>query len=105
MVSSFVLLTRVLPKYAKGCTAHRWLHDTRHLLDRGISLANLVGRGQHGLSYGILNNSNLVGPGAYTMPSSEKRTGTVAFMAVDLLQTTKPVHVHRHDPQPTTNLC
>ncbi|KAF8512014.1 hypothetical protein BU17DRAFT_96662 [Hysterangium stoloniferum] len=79
---------------------HEWLYTEAKILHRDISLGNLMYRTVNGQHCGVLNDFDLasyVVPG-HMEPTSNQRTGTKPFMAIDLLrQSPPPRHLYRHD--------
>ena len=85
-----------------GISGYRWLHETPRILHRDISYNNLMYRIVGNEIRGVLNDFDL----SYQMtdespspnnPTSHQRTGTLPFMAVDLLGDEPPLQGYRHD--------
>lgn len=96
--SFVVLLTNfIFPGY-------RWLYEVVEIHHRDISVNNLMyrigkGPGDRITIYGILNDFDLstdLSEGS-KIPTSNQRTGTLPFMAVDLLDDDPAPHMYRHD--------
>ncbi|KAJ6507686.1 hypothetical protein C8R47DRAFT_1236165 [Mycena vitilis] len=77
---------------------HHWLYETAKILHRDISLSTLMFQGIGDEGYGVLSDFNLANfYGRSKSLSSKKRTGTRAYMAIDLLVPDPPEHLYRHD--------
>ncbi|KAK7056471.1 hypothetical protein VNI00_003026 [Paramarasmius palmivorus] len=82
---------------------HEWLVKHVHILHRDISVGNLMFRmGDDGNVYGVLNDFDLARfvNKSDPSPSSQHRTGTKPFVAIDLLRdsVSRPIrHLVRHD--------
>ncbi|KAJ7679232.1 hypothetical protein DFH06DRAFT_1078682 [Mycena polygramma] len=77
---------------------HHWLYETAKILHRDISLSSLMFQRIDGTVYGVLNDFDLANlHGRSKSPSSKQRTGTRAYMAIDLLVSNPPEHLYRHD--------
>ncbi|KAH8814647.1 hypothetical protein DL96DRAFT_1560959 [Flagelloscypha sp. PMI_526] len=78
---------------------HHWLYESVKILHRDMSEGNIMFRWIGDCVYGVLNDFDLSsdqsteGP-----PTSNQRTGTAPFMAIDLLKRDPPPrHLYRHD--------
>ncbi|KAE9382310.1 hypothetical protein BT96DRAFT_755069, partial [Gymnopus androsaceus JB14] len=76
-----------------------WLYEHPRVLHRDLSEGNLMFRRIDSKVYGVLNDFDL---SSYVDrlnngPSSNHRTGTKPFMAIDLLNKLKKSHMYRHD--------
>ncbi|KAL4252758.1 DNA polymerase alpha subunit B [Pleurotus pulmonarius] len=67
------------------------------ILHRDISENNLLWSDAAGRVTGVLNDWDLATPQAAMCKSTNHRTGTGPFMALDLLDPVPPIHVYRHD--------
>ncbi|TCD60147.1 hypothetical protein EIP91_010644 [Steccherinum ochraceum] len=80
---------------------YRWLYEKCNIVHRDLSHSNILwDEGTTGRVVGVLNDFDLVSyrkPVTDTLPSSEQRTGTKPFMAIELLQDSPPIHDFRHD--------
>ncbi|KAJ7614203.1 hypothetical protein DFH06DRAFT_1484423 [Mycena polygramma] len=79
---------------------HRWLYETAKILQRDVSVDNLMFRtSKEGTVYGVLNDYDLAEfyKPEPQPPSSKQRTGTKPYMAIDLLVRNPPKHQYRHD--------
>ncbi|KAJ6459433.1 hypothetical protein C8R47DRAFT_1226574 [Mycena vitilis] len=79
---------------------HRWLFETVNILQRDVSVDNLMfRRSEDGTVYGVLNDYDLAEfyKSEPQPPSSKQRTGTKPYMAIDLLVRDPPKHEYRHD--------
>ncbi|KAL4263835.1 Fungal-type protein kinase domain-containing protein [Pleurotus pulmonarius] len=68
-----------------------------NILHRDISENNLLWAGADGNVTGVLNDWDLATPVDAIGKSTNHRTGTGPFMALDLLDPVPPVHLYRHD--------
>ncbi|PFH45845.1 hypothetical protein AMATHDRAFT_200217 [Amanita thiersii Skay4041] len=78
---------------------YRWLFEEAGVLHRDISLKNLMYRKKDGKAYGVLLDFDMaiIITLEDRKPSSKQRTGTLPYMACDLLEPSPPKHVYRHD--------
>jgi len=79
---------------------HEWLYEHPRVLHRDLSEGNLMFRHIDGKVYGVLNDFDLSSSVDRLKdgPSSNHRTGTKPFMAVDLLNKRwNGGHMYRHD--------
>ncbi|KAK0463012.1 uncharacterized protein EV420DRAFT_1149808 [Desarmillaria tabescens] len=81
---------------------HKWLYDHPRIIHRDISPGNIMWRcNAKGDLYGVLNDFDLSTLRDATGPSSVQRTGTLPYMAFDLLMNDQnespPKHLYRHD--------
>lgn len=79
-----------------------WLAESPQILHRDISVNNVMYRRKGSKIYGVLNDFDLAAPVTIVAPPHFERTGTLPFMAMDLLEqhsTLCPTDVHllRHD--------
>lgn len=82
----------------KEMVQYQWLYTVAKIFHRDISLNNVMYRRKNGVLYGVLNDFDLsVILGENDKPSSNNRTGTKPFMAMDLLGTSGAQHRYRHD--------
>ncbi|KAG7447144.1 uncharacterized protein BT62DRAFT_844081, partial [Guyanagaster necrorhizus] len=81
---------------------HKWLYDHPGILHRDISPGNIMWRRTvDGHLRGVLNDFDLSAYRHETGPSSRQRTGTLPYMAFELLINDEnghpPKHLYRHD--------
>ncbi|KAG7442732.1 uncharacterized protein BT62DRAFT_973413 [Guyanagaster necrorhizus] len=81
---------------------HKWLYDHPGILHRDISPRNIMWRRTvDGHLRGVLNDFDLSAYRHETGPSSRQRTGTLPYMAFELLINDEnghpPKHLYRHD--------
>ncbi|KAJ7221120.1 hypothetical protein C8J57DRAFT_1482502 [Mycena rebaudengoi] len=78
---------------------YRWLYEKAGIMHRDISLNNLMYRKINGKIYGVLNDFDLsVLLNNEPRSTSNQRTGTEPYMALDLLVTGRPPrHLYRFD--------
>lgn len=79
---------------------HRWLYTDAKILHRNLSPGNIMFRCRHGKVYGVLNDFDLASclDCERNGPTSNCRTGTRPYMAIDLLNPKGPSdHMYRHD--------
>lgn len=81
---------------------HHNLYNEARILHRDISVGNLMYDLRDGILYGIVNDYDnaviLDQDGNPQAPPSTHRTGTIPFMALDLLAPEPPArHLYRHD--------
>ncbi|KAJ7162263.1 hypothetical protein C8R46DRAFT_848375, partial [Mycena filopes] len=78
---------------------YRWLYEKAHLMHRDISRNNSMFRRINGKVYGVLNDFDLaVIRSDLTLSTSNHRTGTAPYMALDLLKSNPPpLHIVRFD--------
>ncbi|KAG7447164.1 uncharacterized protein BT62DRAFT_893017 [Guyanagaster necrorhizus] len=81
---------------------HKWLYDHPGILHRDISPGNIMWRRTvDGHLRGVLNDFDLSAYRHETGPSSRQRTGTLPYMAFELLNNDNnghpPKHLYRHD--------
>lgn len=80
---------------------HRWLSNEVKILHRDLSPGNIMfRRSASGQVYGVLNDFDLASrlDIEHDGPTSNQRTGTRPYMALDLLDSNQPsVHRYRHD--------
>ncbi|KAK0478803.1 hypothetical protein IW261DRAFT_1337140, partial [Armillaria novae-zelandiae] len=81
---------------------HKWLYDHPRILHRDISPGNIMWRRTvDGSIRGVLNDFDLSSLRSATGASSTQRTGTLAYMAYELLSSDEngqpPKHLYRHD--------
>ncbi|KAK0463031.1 uncharacterized protein EV420DRAFT_1639117 [Desarmillaria tabescens] len=80
---------------------HKWLYDHPRILQQDISPGNIIWRrNANGDLCGVLNDFDLSTLRDATGPSSAQRTGTLPYMAYELLINDKkgypPKHLYRH---------
>ncbi|KAF8991843.1 hypothetical protein BDQ17DRAFT_1332666 [Cyathus striatus] len=92
-------ITKVTDDAAKF--GHYWLYSELNILHCDISEKNMMYREEGGVIYGVLNDFDLCKKMDNNLsgPSSRQRTGTIPFLAIDLLSRPKapPAHRYRHD--------
>ncbi|KAJ7086189.1 hypothetical protein C8R44DRAFT_539879, partial [Mycena epipterygia] len=77
---------------------YRWLYEKARVIHRDISLGNLMYRTKNGQIFGVLNDFDLsLLIDADDLSTSNQRTGTKPFMAIDLLVPQPLAHRYRHD--------
>ncbi|KAK0478806.1 hypothetical protein IW261DRAFT_188242 [Armillaria novae-zelandiae] len=81
---------------------HKWLYDHPRILHRDISPGNIMWRRTvDGRIRGVLNDFDLSSLRSATGASSTQRTGTLPYMAYELLSSDEngqpPKHLYRHD--------
>jgi serine/threonine protein kinase len=76
---------------------YRYLYEVPKILHRDISLNNLMLRKEGGKVYAVLNDFDRAVNADVQGQSSNQRTGTKPFMAIDLLTPLPPVYMYRHD--------
>ncbi|KAK0201059.1 hypothetical protein DFS33DRAFT_1101359 [Desarmillaria ectypa] len=81
---------------------HKWLYDHPKIIHRDISPGNIMWRRTvNGDLYGVLNDFDLSTVRDATCASSLQRTGTLPYMAYELLINDEngnpPKHIYRHD--------
>ncbi|KAF9461109.1 hypothetical protein BDZ94DRAFT_1264619 [Collybia nuda] len=80
---------------------HYHAHSTGKVLHRDLSENNLMFDQVGDLTIGILNDwdiaSSLDDNGEVSTSTARHHTGTIPFMAIDLLQSNPPAHLYRHD--------
>lgn len=96
LLIDFILITDAV-------LAHYVVYTEAHVLHRDLSVNNIMfKRGPDNRAIGVLNDWDLAspqGPYARTKPMSKHRTGTAAFMALELLANEggQIKHEYRHD--------
>lgn len=76
---------------------YQWLVEVLGILQRDISLSNIMyHRTPRGI-FGVLNDFDLAVGRNVSGPTSRQRTGTTPYMAMDLLLPVTPRHLCRHD--------
>lgn len=93
------LCSAVLP-FTHLVLVHRWLYTDAKILHRDLSPGNIMFRRRHGKVYGVLNDFDLASrlDCERNGPTSNCRTGTRPYMAIDLLNPKGPSdHMYRHD--------
>ncbi|KAK0237059.1 hypothetical protein EDD85DRAFT_1023789 [Armillaria nabsnona] len=81
---------------------HKWLYDHPRILHRDISTSNIMWRRTvNGHVRGVLNDFDLSSFRDDTSPASVECTGTLPYMAYELLDDDEngnpPKHLYRHD--------
>jgi len=82
-------------------TGHYHAYKRGRVLHRDLSENNLMFKFHEGRSKGIVNDwdmaSHLDDAGEVPLSTARHRTGTIPFMARDLLVDKPPAHIYRHD--------
>jgi serine/threonine protein kinase len=79
-------------------SVYRWLYEGPKIMQRDVSISNLMFQRIDGKLYGVLNDFDLAAFHDGSVPSTSKqRTGTKPYMARDLLTHPPPKHYYRHD--------
>ena len=82
-------------------TGHYHAYARGKILHRDLSENNLMFKSHEGRSKGIVNDwdmgSHLDNAGEVPLSAARHRTGTIPFMARDLLVDNPPPHLYRHD--------
>ncbi|KAJ7265409.1 hypothetical protein B0H12DRAFT_1004403, partial [Mycena haematopus] len=78
---------------------YRWLFEEARIIHRDISRNNVMCRRIGGKVHGVLNDFDLaVSRDALSDSTSKQRTGTLPYMALDLLRPgPPPLHIYRFD--------
>ncbi|KAF8146385.1 hypothetical protein K438DRAFT_1628156 [Mycena galopus ATCC 62051] len=77
---------------------YRWLYERPRIMHRDISVDNLMFRRIDGKIFGVLNDFDLSVVLSDSPSTSEQRTGTAPYMALDLLMPgLPPPHLYRFD--------
>ncbi|KAF8798526.1 hypothetical protein BYT27DRAFT_7150876 [Phlegmacium glaucopus] len=98
-ITQITTTATLAPVFRDVFRCYRWLYEEAKVIHRDVSLNNIMYRQKDDYLYGVLSDYDLSlsllrqNPG----PTSNQRTGTKPYMAIDLLHPTPPTHLYRHD--------